>query len=64
MAFVRAAFGQGSGEIFLSDVACSGSETKLSECTSRDGSRCSHSEDAGVRCRRKMLDLFTSLVKN
>ena len=61
MAFVRAAFGQGSGEIFLSDVACSGSETKLGECTSGDGSRCNHREDAGVRCIGKKSFPFVSL---
>ena len=61
LTFVRAAFGQGSGEIFLSDLACNGSEGELSHCPSGDGSRCSHSEDAGVRCIGKKSFPFVSL---
>uniref|UniRef100_A0A3P9LSM3 SRCR domain-containing protein n=1 Tax=Oryzias latipes TaxID=8090 RepID=A0A3P9LSM3_ORYLA len=45
-------FGAGTGQIWLSYVLCTGSESDLSQCT-YDGygiSNCGHSEDAGVIC--------------
>ena len=45
-------FGQGTGPIWLDDVACTGTEARLLDCPSRPiGTRnCVHSEDAGTRC--------------
>ena len=50
--FVGASHGQGSGPIWMDDVACSGSESLLSEC-SHSGwgiNDCTHSKDASVQC--------------
>ena len=44
-------FGSGVGPIYLDNVACSGSEAALHNCSyDSDASDCSHSEDAGVSC--------------
>ena len=43
-------FGQGTGDILLEWVHCSGSESKLSQC-SRSGmgmTNCAHNQDAGI----------------
>ncbi|XP_050959102.1 immunoglobulin superfamily member 1 [Labeo rohita] len=47
-----AAFGQGSGSIWLDDVECSGSEGTLTQCSHRGlgTNNCNHGEDAGVVC--------------
>ena len=44
--------GDGSGPIYLDEVACTGSENALLACTSSPiGTHdCAHSEDAGVQC--------------
>ncbi|NXU55108.1 DMBT1 protein, partial [Turnix velox] len=47
-----AAFGQGSGPIWLDDVACVGTEGNLGQCRARPWgqSNCNHAEDAAVVC--------------
>ena len=45
-------FGEGTGPIWLSDVACSGSESYLTQCSHRGFGKynCTHSQDASVTC--------------
>lgn len=48
-----AAFGQGSGPIFLDDVHCRGLEDALLNCSYNAIHNCLHIEDAGVICHRE-----------
>ena len=51
-ALSNAYFGQGTGQIVLDDVNCSGSENQLLTCNrgALVSANCDHSDDAGVRC--------------
>ncbi|XP_063969555.1 deleted in malignant brain tumors 1 protein-like [Lytechinus pictus] len=53
-ALPNAKFGEGSGEIFLDEVRCNGTETNIKNCKHK-GIRvhnCIHKEDASVICRQ------------
>ena len=60
---MSATFGMGSGMI-VEHVRCNGRERQLSECTIRDSTdgQCSHSEDAGVRCCKLIMNLACSCL--
>ena len=49
-------FGEGSGEIFLDDVGCNGSESRLFDCShpAVGDENCEHYEDAAVRCGKNL----------
>ena len=51
---MQSPFGDGSGNIALEELRCSGTETTLFQCLRR--TRCEHEEDAGVRCQRSVSD--------
>ena len=53
-ALLRAYYGQGSGNIWLSNLDCDGTELTIGSCPNSGWgihtAFCSHAEDAGVRC--------------
>lgn len=58
-AYTNAYFGQGSGSIHIDDVSCTGTESRLIDCSyDSNTADCSHAQDAGVQCQPST---FTSL---
>uniref|UniRef100_A0A3B3X1Z3 Deleted in malignant brain tumors 1 protein n=1 Tax=Poecilia mexicana TaxID=48701 RepID=A0A3B3X1Z3_9TELE len=58
-------FAEGTGQIWLDEVACTGNETYLTEC-SHSGfgvHNCAHSQDAGVICSGNVSFVQKALVK-
>ncbi|XP_015669712.1 deleted in malignant brain tumors 1 protein [Protobothrops mucrosquamatus] len=51
-ALPNAAFGEGTGSIFLDELKCKGNESSLEECSHKPWGvhNCHHKEDAGVIC--------------
>lgn len=55
---ITAEFGPGSGPILLDDVACTGSESRLLDCTHRglEVHNCDHYDDVDVVCVQSKFD--------
>lgn len=66
MAFSSAHFGQGTGNILLDDVMCSGSESRLIECPANPVGvhNCRHIEDAGVQCELPGIPFCALIMVN
>ena len=48
-------FGQGSGNILMSDINCTGAETSLFDCGHSEfysSQGCSHEDDVGIICQK------------
>ena len=52
--YLQAHFGQGSGDIWLDDLHCNGTESSILNCTHNGigvyGQHCTHDRVAGVNC--------------
>ncbi|KAM7393852.1 hypothetical protein PAMP_020689 [Pampus punctatissimus] len=61
-ALQSAAFGQGSGPIWLDNVSCFGNESSIMDCKHQGvgATNCIHNEDASVVCERR----FTLILSN
>ena len=48
----QASFGEGTGQIWLDNTQCTGSEGDILDCStgSNGVNSCTHAQDAGVRC--------------
>uniref|UniRef100_A0A8D0D1L8 SRCR domain-containing protein n=1 Tax=Sander lucioperca TaxID=283035 RepID=A0A8D0D1L8_SANLU len=57
-ALTNAAFGQGSGPIWLDDVSCSGNESSITDCRHQGFGvhNCGHFEDASVVCKNVQIE--------
>ena len=64
VSYTNAHFGQGTGSIYLDNVACTGTEERLINCSyNRDPADCSHTQDVGIHCEpRKYIARTTSCV--
>ncbi|XP_072041386.1 uncharacterized protein [Amphiura filiformis] len=63
--YTSAEFGQGTGPVWLDDVSCSGSESRLDECSYNGwGNSNCNGQDAGVICNDGEGKVVTPLYKN
>ena len=66
VAVSSARYGQGTGQIWLDDVGCTGTEARLSDCRHRGIGieNCGHGKDASVICQPGRYDIHVCLKKN
>ena len=66
VAATGAAFGQGTGTVFLNALQCYGNETNLTQCAGAvfGTAPCSHSRDAGVTCRLRQCKVVVGNLTN
>ena len=65
--YSNAYFGQGTGPIWIDNIACTGNELTIASCGHLGVNitrNCSHSDDAGVRCYGRSGNTLTSLMCN
>ena len=55
IALSNAHFGQGFDDIVMNNVACIGSELKLTLCSYSSGHSCGHHKDASVQCQQNII---------
>ena len=55
-------FGPGEGDLYLENVQCDGSESRLEDCPV-SGVQCSHSEAVGVSCQGTCADFNVDSVQ-
>ena len=57
-------FGKGTGQVMMANLACSGSEKYLSDCSFGGWNKinCSHAEDIGVICSKHIWDFGVCLL--
>lgn len=62
---VRQFDGEASGPIFLDQVHCSGTESRLSDCDTTEVHMCDHDDDVGIICHREnyTLTIVLSIYK-
>ena len=53
-------FGQGSGQIWMSDVQCVGSESSVKDCWSQrwGAGNCGHQQHAGIICSGEVTEMY------